>query len=167
MFNIGSVSSSSGMLQRDPSRSQWNPDVCSSFRIMAERKHIHDGYLLILWGYVMICSCCFCKPCSARQALVSCLKPFQQAPDDEVAGHRSDLCSMYQCLRKGSRMGQSLTIAGGICNSAVAICVTIVVWCFFVCFAFDDWSGGVSVFFVPNCLWPKTQFTKVGFLSAW
>ena len=66
-----------------------------TFRIMAERKHIDNGYLLILCGYVMICSCCFCKPCSARQALVSCLKPFQQAPDDEVAGHRSDLCSMH------------------------------------------------------------------------
>ena len=34
--------------RRPQSRSQWNPDVCSSFRIMAERKHIHDGYLLIL-----------------------------------------------------------------------------------------------------------------------
>ncbi len=92
------------------------------------------------------------NPDAARQALVNCLKPFQQAPDDAVAMHCSDLCSMHQCLRKGSRMGQSFTIVGHICNLAVAICIATV----FSLLCFD--SGRRCVFFCYfSELWPNPQ----------
>ena len=61
-------------------------------------------------------------------------------------------------------MGQSLTIAGGICNSAVAICITIVVW--FFLFALPSMTEVVAFpFYFVAFVCDVTQFTKAFPLS--
>lgn len=110
--------------------------------------YIHDGYLLILWRYVHVV---FVNPAQLGKRWSIALSLFNKLQMMKLQGTVVTYAACISACEKGREWVKALQLLGEFATRRQPY-VMIVVWCFFVCFAFDDWSGGVSVFFVAFCL---------------